>query len=306
MASAAEPIESFESLLDACGPIEPLAVAVVGATDVSVLEGVCEAVDAGLIDPTLIGPDAEVAAAVHAVPRCREFPVVSARTEEEICTTGVQLVLDGTVEGIVKGHVHTATFMRPVLSRLRTERRVSHVFLVELPTYHQLLHVTDAAVNIAPDLTTKAAITNNAVRLARALGREVPKVAVLSAIETINPSIPSTIDAACLSKMAERGQIRGALVDGPLAFDVAISAQSAQIKGIESSVAGDVDIVVVPDIDAGNILVKDLEYLANATIAGIVLGASAPVVLTSRADPPRSRLLSCALAAYVAHHERNG
>ena len=297
-------IRSFDGLLEACTTIDPLTVAVVGATEVSVLEGVCEAVDAGLIAPTLVGPAEDVAAAVEQVPQCRDFPVVVTRTEDESCTTGVQLVLDHEVQGIVKGQVHTATFMRPVLARLRTERRVSHVFVIELPTYHKLLHVTDAAVNIGPDLTTKAAIARNAIGLAGTLGVELPKVAALSSIETINPAIPSTIDAACLSKMAERGQIHGALVDGPLAFDGAISADSARIKGIESPVAGDVDIVVVPDIDAGNILVKDLEYLANATIAGIVLGAAAPVVLTSRADPPRSRLLSCALAAYVAHHER--
>lgn len=296
-------VKTFDALLDACAPIAPLTVAVAGATDVSVLEGVCEAVEAGLIEPTLVGPAAEVAAAVEQVPACRDFPVVVTRTEDETCTTGVQLVLDEAVKGIVKGAVHTSTFMRPVLQRLRTERRVSHVFLIELPTYHKLLHVTDAAVNIGPDLTTKAAIVNNSVALARTLGIDVPKVAALSSIETVNPSIASTIDAACLSKMAERGQIHHALVDGPLAFDGAISAESARIKGITSSVAGDVDIVLVPDIDAGNILVKDLEYLANATIAGIVLGAAAPVVLTSRADPPRSRLLSCALAAYVAHHE---
>jgi phosphotransacetylase len=241
---------------------------------------------------------------VEQVPQCETFRVVETRTEEETCATGVQLVLDDEVKGVVKGQVHTSTFMRPVLGRLRTERRVSHVFLIELPTYHKLLAVTDAAVNIGPDLTTKAAIANNAIGLARTLGVDVPKVAALSSIETVNPAIPSTLDAACLSKMAERGQIKGALVDGPLAFDGAISAESARIKGIDSSVAGDVDIVLVPDIDAGNILVKDLEYLANATLAGIVLGAAAPVVLTSRADPPRSRLLSCALAAYVAHHER--
>jgi phosphotransacetylase len=299
-----EPIRSFDGLLEACGSIPPLTVAVVGATDVSVLEGVCEAVEAGLIAPTLVGPAAEVAAAVDQVPQCRDFPVVDARTEDESCTTGVQLVLDQSVQGIVKGHVHTNTFMRPVLAKLRTERRVSHVFVIELPTYHKLLHVTDAAVNIGPGLTTKAAITRNAIRLVTTMGTDLPKVAALSSIETVNPAIPSTIDAACLSKMAERGQIPGALVDGPLAFDGAISAESARIKGIDSPVAGDVDIVVVPDIDAGNILVKDLEYLANATIAGIVLGAAAPVVLTSRADPPRSRLLSCALAAYVAHTER--
>jgi phosphotransacetylase len=182
---------------------------------------------------------------------------------------------------------------------LRTDRRLSHVFVLEVPTYHKLLHITDAAINIHPDITEKASITQNAVDLARKLQVERPKVAALSSVETINPTIPSTVHAACLSKMAERGQIKNAIVDGPLAFDNAISAEAADEKGINSPVSGDVDIMVVPDLDAGNILFKNLEYLASAKVAGIVMGASAPVVLTSRSDPPRARVYSLALASLL-------
>jgi phosphate butyryltransferase len=176
---------------------------------------------------------------------------------------------------------------------------LSHVFVLEVPTYHKLLLITDAAININPDIAQKGAITQNAVDLARRLGVERPKVAALSSVETINPNIPSTVHAACLSKMAERGQIKGAIVDGPLAFDNAISAEAAQDKGIVSPVSGDVDVVVVPDLDAGNILSKNLEYLASAKMAGIVMGASAPIVLTSRSDPPRARVFSLALASLL-------
>jgi phosphotransacetylase len=182
---------------------------------------------------------------------------------------------------------------------LRTDRLLSHVFVLEVPTYHKLLLITDAAINISPQITEKAAIAQNAVDLARSLGVEQPKVAVLSSVETINPNIPSTVHAACLSKMAERGQIKGAIVDGPLAFDNAISAEAAQSKGIKSPVSGDVDVVVVPDLDAGNILSKNLEYLAKAKMAGVVIGASAPVVLTSRSDPPGARVYSLAIGVLL-------
>jgi phosphotransacetylase len=186
---------------------------------------------------------------------------------------------------------------------LRTDRLLSHVFVMEVPTYHKLLLITDAAININPDIPQKAAITQNAVDLARDLGVERPKVAALSSVETINPNIPSTVHAACLSKMADRGQIKGAIVDGPLAFDNAISATAASDKGIVSPVAGEVDVVVVPDLDAGNILSKNLEYLANARMAGIVMGAAAPVVLTSRSDPPRARVYSLALAGLLCQQQ---
>jgi phosphotransacetylase len=295
-------ILSFDDLLREVALVPPLEVAIVGATDPSVLEGMVEATRAGIIEPVLVGSEPAVRDAAAQVDGATAFEVVDAPTEDAAALAGVDMVTSGRVGGLVKGHVHTATFMHPVVQRLRTTRRVSHVFIVELATYPKLLMVSDAAVNIAPDLTTKAAIINNAVELARCFGLEQPRVAVLSSMETVNPAVPSTIDAACLAKMADRNQIPDAIVDGPLAFDGAISAESTRMKGFTSPVSGEVDILLAPDIDAGNILVKDLEYLANGTLAGIVLGASAPVVLTSRADPPRSRLLSCAIAAILAHH----
>ncbi|MGA9667150.1 MAG: phosphate acyltransferase [Gallionella sp.] len=195
----------------------------------------------------------------------------------------MQLVLEGKAAALVKGWIHTDELMRPMLRQLRTARRVSHVFIADLPSYHKLLYVTDAAINIAPDLATKAAILQNAIDL-------------------VKPSIPSTLNAACLSKMAQRVQITNAEVDGPLAFDNAISRDAATVKQINSTVAGDVDIVVAPDLDAGNILAKNLEYLAGATLAGIVIGARVPLMLTSRSDPPASRLISAAVAVLVHHH----
>ncbi|MCX8049638.1 MAG: bifunctional enoyl-CoA hydratase/phosphate acetyltransferase [Methylohalobius sp.] len=201
----------------------------------------------------------------------------------------------------MKGWIHTDVLMHPVLQHLRTGRRVSHVFVAELPSYHKLLYITDAAIHIDPDLKQKAAIVQNAVDLARLLGIERPKVAALSSVEIVKPEIPSSVDAACLSKMAQRRQIQHAIVDGPLAFDNAISKEAARIKHIDSEVAGDVDILLVPDLDAGNILAKDLAYLANATLAGVVVGAKVPIVLPSRSDPPQGRLASCAIAVLMVN-----
>lgn len=298
-------ILSFDQLLLEVQKVPTLTVAVVGAMDASVLGGMVDAASAGIIEPVLIGPHDAVLDCVASVPGAEAFAIVDAATEAAAAATGVDLVASGEVGGLVKGHVHTAAFMHPVMQKLRTDRRISHVFIVELATYDKLLMVTDAAVNISPDLAAKAAIIDNAVSLARCFGLAQPKVACLSSMETVNPAVPSTIDAACLAKMAERNQISHAVVDGPLAFDGAISAESTRLKGFTSPVSGDVDILLAPDIDAGNILVKDLEYLANGTLAGIVLGASAPIVLTSRADPPRSRLLSCAVAAVLADSQRS-
>jgi phosphotransacetylase len=227
---------------------------------------------------------------------------VSTETNRAAAQAAVDLVRAGRADVLMKGYLHTDEMLHAVLRQetgLRTDRLLSHVFILEVPTYHKLLLITDAAINIRPDIAQKAAITQNAVDLARKLGVEQPKVAGLSSVETINPNIPSTVHAACLSKMAERGQIKGALVDGPLAFDNAISAEAARDKGINSPVAGDIDVVVVPDLDAGNILSKNLEYLASAKMAGIVVGASAPVVLTSRSDPPRARVYSLALSSLL-------
>ena len=227
---------------------------------------------------------------------------MSTETNRAAAAAAVELVRQSKADVLMKGYLHTDEMLRAILRQgagLRTDRLLSHVFVLEVPTYHKLLLITDAAININPDIAQKAAIAQNAVDLARGLGVERPKVAALSSIETINPSIPSTVHAACLSKMAERGQIKGAVVDGPLAFDNAISAEAAHDKGIVSPVSGDVDVVVVPDLDAGNILSKNLEYLASAKMAGIVMGATAPVVLTSRSDPPRARVYSLALATLL-------
>jgi phosphotransacetylase len=213
----------------------------------------------------------------------------------------------GEALALMKGSLHTDELMAEVVRKdmgLRTERRVSHAFIMDVPTYPKALVVTDAAINIFPDLETKADIVRNAVDMAHAFGREMPKVAILSAVETVTPKIPSTIDAAALCKMAERGQITGALLDGPLAFDNAISKEAAAIKGIRSEVAGDADILLVPDLEAGNILAKQLTFLANADAAGIVLGARVPIILTSRADTVRARLASCAIAALLVDWRR--
>jgi len=290
----------FAAILEqACGHA-PLPVAVVDAQEAHVLVGVIEASDHGLIEPLLVGPRA----AIETV--CRQldcptdrFEILDVPPAAQAAEAGVQQVLEGRAAALVKGWIHTDEMMRPVLRHLRTGRRISHVFVADLPSYHKLLFITDAAINIAPDLATKAAILQNAVDLARIIGVATPKVAALSAVELVKPTIPSTLDAACLSKMAQRGQIAHAEVDGPLAFDNAISRAAADVKQINSPVAGEVDIVLAPDLDAGNILAKDLEYLAGATLAGIVIGAKVPVMLTSRFDPSATRLISAAIAVLL-------
>jgi phosphotransacetylase len=286
----------------------PLPVAVVDAQEAHVLAGVVEASDHGLIEPVLLGPRAQIESVCRQLgcPADR-FPVIDMAPAAQAAEAGVQLVLEGKASALIKGWIHTDELMRPVLRRLRTARRVSHVFIADLPTYHKLLFITDAAINIAPDLATKAAILQNAIDLVRILGVDRPKAAALSAIELVKPSIPSTLDAACLSKMAQRGQITHAEVDGPLAFDNAISRDAARIKQINSAVAGEADILLAPDLDAGNILAKDLEYLAGATLAGIVIGAGVPLMLTSRSDPPAARLISAAIAVLLHQHwDSNG
>jgi phosphotransacetylase len=260
-------------------------------------------VDRGLIIPLLVGIEEEIREQAEAIGwELEDDQIVATNTNLAAADAAVDLVRQGEAQVLMKGYLHTDEMLRAILRQgtgLRTDRLLSHVFVLEVPTYHKLLLITDAAINIHPDIPEKAAITQNAVDLARKLGVEVPKVAALSSIETINPKIPSTVHAACLHKMSERGQIKGAIVDGPLAFDNAISAEAAADKGIKSPVSGDVDVVVVPDLDAGNILSKNLEYLASAKMAGIVMGALAPVVLTSRSDPPRARVYSLALASLL-------
>jgi phosphotransacetylase len=296
-------MRKLQELVDLAQKNPPPRVAVAAAAHRLVLESVQRAMSLGLIVPLLVGRKEDICREATAIGwDLPEDLIVPTETNKLAAEASVDLVREGKAQILMKGYLHTDEMLRAVLRPhvgLRTDRLLSHVFVLEVPTYHKLLLITDAAINISPDIPQKAAITQNAVDLARHLGVEVPKVAALSSIETINPNIPSTVHAACLSKMAQRGQIRGAIVDGPLAFDNAISATAAADKAIDSPVAGDADILVVPDLDAGNILSKNLEYLASAKVAGIVMGAMAPVVLTSRSDPPRARVYSLALAGLL-------
>jgi len=294
----------LQALIDRAAQYPPLTMAVVDAGERHVMEGVGQALERGLIKPVFIGirQRIEATAAAAKVP-LDDHPIVEVISEQDAARQGTQLAASGKVAGLMKGWLHTDVLMHPVLARLRTERRISHVFIVELASYHKLLFVTDAAINIQPDLMQKCAIVQNAVDLARLLGIQRPKVAALSAVEVVKPEIVSTVDAACLSKMAQRHQIHDALVDGPLAFDNAISREAARIKQIDSDVAGDVDILLAPDLNAGNILAKDLEYLAGGVMAGVVLGAKVPIVLPSRSDPPVARLASMAVASIMYHQQ---
>ena len=285
---------------------DPIRMAVVNPTDHLSLAGAVEAARAKLIVPILIGPpDAIQAAAKAGDIDISGYEIVSATDAEAAAAKAVDLVLAGSADAIMKGALHTDVLMHAVVAgdrNLRTERRVSHVFVMDVPTYPRPLLITDAAINIYPDLEAKRDIVQNAIELAHALGIERPKVAILSAVETVSPKIKSTLDAAALCKMADRGQITGGILDGPLAFDNAVSADAAKTKHIVSPVAGQADILLVPDLEAGNMLAKQLEYLADADGAGIVLGARVPIMLTSRADKTLSRMASCAVALLFAHH----
>jgi phosphate acetyltransferase len=296
-------ITRLHELVELAQENPPARVAVAAAAHKLVLQSVQRAVERGLIIPLLVGIEKDIRAEAEAIGwHLEDELIIPTSTNAAAADAAVDLVRQGEAQVLMKGYLHTDEMLHAILRQetgLRTDRLLSHVFVLEVPTYHKLLLITDAAINIHPDIPQKAAITQNAVDLARKLGVEIPKVAALSSIETINPKIPSTVHAACLHKMAERGQIKGAIVDGPLAFDNAISAEAARDKGIDSPVSGEVDVVVVPDLDAGNILSKNLEYLASAKMAGIVMGASAPVVLTSRSDPPRARVYSLALASLL-------
>ena len=293
---------TFEDMLKSVQGLPAMPIAVIDADERHVLEGACEAAAAGYIDPIFIGDEKNIQDLLKTIPGAKQFRIVHAPAEEAMAEKGVDLFEKGEVKALMKGHIHTDEFLHPILlHHLQGKKRISHVFLADLKTYPKLLYITDAAINISPDLSTKMHIVQNAVDIARLLGVAEPKVAALSAVEVVNPAIPSTIDAACLAKMADRGQIEGAIVDGPLAFDNAISAESAKVKGINSPVSGDVDILMVPELVSGNILGKDLEYLAGAQLAGFVVGTKVPIILTSRSDPPRARLISCAVAALVSH-----
>src|SRR5688500_9225854 len=294
----------YERLLERCKGLEPVPTAVAHPCEATALAGAVEAYKRGLIIPLLVGPAASIAeTAKSAGIDLARLEVIDVPHSHAAAAKAVELVREGRAEILMKGSLHTDELMGAVVSReggLRTGRRISHVFVMDVPTYHKPLVITDGAINIAPTLEDKADICQNAIDLVISLGLERPKVAILAAVETVTSKMPATIDAAALCKMAERGQIKGALLDGPLAFDNAISTQAADTKGIKSAVAGDPDILLAPDLEAGNILAKQLSFLANADSAGMVLGARVPVILTSRADSVRSRIASCAVAALVA------
>jgi phosphate acetyltransferase len=298
----------YEQLLKRCAALEPIPTAVAHPCEASALAGAIEAGEQKLITPILVGPAAKIRqVATDAGLSLGSVRIVDTAHSHESAAKAVALVRAGEAELLMKGSLHTDELLGAVVARdtgLRTGRRISHVFIMDVPTYHKVLIVTDAAINIAPALEDKADICQNAIDLARALGLEQPRVAILAAVETVNGKMQATIDAACLCKMAERGQITGALLDGPLAFDNAISAEAARIKGIVSSVAGNPDILLVPDLEAGNILAKQLSFLANADSAGLVLGARVPIILTSRADNVRARIASCGVAVLAAHARR--
>jgi phosphate acetyltransferase len=299
----------YEQLLARCGSLEPVRTAVAHPCEETALAGALGAAEHGLIAPILIGPTARIReiAARHGLDVGR-IPMVEARHSHAAAAIAVALVREGQAELLMKGSLHSDELLSAVLANdtgLRTGRRVSHAFIMDVPTYHKVLIVTDAAINIAPGLEDKADICRNAIDLAIALDVTAPKVAILAAVETVNSRMPSTLDAAALCKMAERGQIAGGVLDGPLAFDSAISAEAAAIKRIRSAVAGDPDILLVPDLEAGNILAKQLNLLAHADSAGLVLGARVPIILTSRADSVRVRIASCAVGVLLAHARRS-
>ena len=299
-------IQDLNSIVEEARALPPIRVAVVQSAQQVVIETLHEAHALGFVEPLLVGDRDEIAVVCKSLAWAMPGEwTVPATTDAEAAAKAVELIHAGRADAVMKGQVHTDVLMHALLDRelgLRVPgRRVSHVFVTEVSTHPKLLGITDAAINIAPDLNAKAQILQNAIDLFHLLGVETPKAAVLSAVETVNPEIASTLDAACLTLMAQRGQISGATVDGPLAFDNAISRRAAEEKGISSPVAGDADILLVPDLVSGNILAKNLEYLAGAVAAGIALGLSVPVVLTSRADPSPARLASLALASLIHH-----
>ncbi len=298
----------YERLLERCRSLAPVPTAVAYPCEESALAGAVEAGRKKLIVPILVGPAAEIEkTARSAKVDLGRIEIVDVPESHAAASKAVELVRKGEAELLMKGSLHTDELMAAVVAReggLRTARRISHVFVMDVPTYHKVLIVTDGAINIAPTLEDKVDICQNAIDLAVALGLEKPKVAILAAVETVTSKMPATIDAAALCKMADRGQIKGGILDGPLAFDNAISREAAETKGIRSEVAGDPDILLAPDLEAGNILAKQLSFLANADSAGLVLGARVPIILTSRADSVRSRIASCGVAMLAAHARR--
>lgn len=300
----------FLRLITQCDGFDAIPMAVVHPCDESSIEGMAAAARMKLIDPILVGPQARIhAAAAKAGVEIGAWPIVDAPHSHASAARAVELVREGRAEALMKGSLHTDELMCAVVDRdtgLRSARRISHCFLMDVPSHPDALLISDAAVNIAPSLEEKVDIVQNAIDLARVLGFDEIRVAILSAMETVNPKVPSTVEAAALCKMADRGQITGGVLDGPLALDNAISLAAAEIKHIRSEVAGRANVLIVPDLEAGNMLAKSLSYMAEADSAGIVLGARVPVVLTSRADPVISRLASCAIAALIAQARREG
>jgi phosphate acetyltransferase len=302
------PTSKYERLIARAKQVPPATTIIAHPCDETSLRGPVEAAQAGLIIPILVGPAGKISAVAreHGID-IERFEIVDAPHSEAAAAKAVALIHESKGELLMKGSLHTDELMREVASSktgLRTARRISHVFVMDVPTHTDTLFITDAAINIFPDLDAKRDIVQNAIDLFVQVGLGTPRVAILSAVETVTAKIPSTIEAAALCKMAERGQITGGLLDGPLAFDNAVDPEAARIKGITSAVAGHAQILVVPDLEAGNMLAKNLTFLANADAAGIVLGARVPIVLTSRADSVRARMASCAVAVLYAHARR--
>ena len=300
--------DKFHALVAKAQKHPPVRVAVAHPCDKVSLESVVEAAKLKLIEPILVGPEQRIrsVAADHDLD-ISPFEIVDAEYSQDSAAKAVELVREGRAEALMKGSLHTDEIMGAVVKRetgIRTARRISHCFIMDVPDHDQPLIITDAAVNIAPDLKAKVDIVQNAIDLAHALGQKEVRVAILSAMESVNPDVPSTLEAAALCKMADRGQITGALLDGPLALDNAISPEAAAIKKISSPVAGRANVLVVPDLEAGNMLAKSLSFLADADAAGIVLGAKVPIILTSRADEEMARLASCAVAQLMVAARR--
>ena len=309
VAAEDRPHVKYDRLIARAKTMSPATTIVAYPCDETSLRGPIEAAEAGIIVPILVGPPEKIKSIAHEHGlNISRFEIVDAATPEAAAATAVDLINQSKGELLMKGSLHTDELMRAVAASktgLRTSRRISHVFIMDVPTYPETLFITDAAINIFPDLDAKRDIVQNAIDLFTQAGLGTPKVAILSAVETVTSKIPSTIDAAALCKMADRGQIVGGILDGPLAFDNAIDLEAAKIKGIKSEVAGRAQILVVPDLEAGNMLAKNLAYLAKADSAGLVLGARVPIVLTSRADSVRTRMASCAAASIFAQARRN-
>ena len=300
-------LTKFAALIEAAKKVPVQVCAVAHPCDAASLSAATEAHALGLMSAVLVGPRSRIEGlAAECDIDISGLPIIDAPHSHAAAALAVAEVKAGRASLLMKGSLHTDELMREVVNKqtgLRTARRISHVFIMDVPTYAEPLFITDAAINIAPDLKCKADIVQNAIDLHRALGLGEPRVAILSAVEQVNPDIPSTIDAAALCKMADRGQITGAILDGPLAMDNAISLEAAKMKGLHSPVAGRAQILIVPDLESGNMLAKNLSFLAGAHAAGIVVGARAPIILTSRADNRQTRLASCAVATLVAHHQ---